>query len=188
MAQQDEQVQEVVSAAWASIIRALGYDSNNAHFAESPERVARFMASWHTQATTPPKLTYFPNEPRVDEMVIVGRLPFYSMCAHHGVPFHGHAVIGYIPKERVLGLSKFARVLDHFAHRFTTQEVITEEVVRFLEEHLAPVGVGVVLEAEHLCMSMRGVSKPGHATRTSALRGAMLEPSTRAEFFSSVKL
>lgn len=187
MAQRDDKVQESVANAWATIIRALGYDAGNAHFAESPMRVARFMASWHTQAASPPKLTYFPNEPRVDEMVIVGRLPFYSMCAHHGVPFHGHAVIGYIPRAHVLGLSKFARVLDHFAHRFTTQEVITEEVAHFLEENLSPVGLGVVLDAEHLCMSMRGVNKPGHSTRTCALRGAMRESAARAEFFSSVQ-
>lgn len=161
-----------VEQAWRQLVQALGYDMKDPHLTDSPARVARFLSEWHTQTSDPPKLTTFPNDPKVDELVAVGRIPFYSLCAHHGLPFSGHASVGYIPKDKVLGLSKFARVIDHFARRFQVQERLTHEVASYLQQELDPVGVGVVMKAEHLCMSMRGVERPGHLTVTSDLRGA----------------
>ncbi len=110
-----------IAGAWAQVVKALGYSTDDPHLEDTPHRVARFLAEWHTAGKSPPKLTTFPNEPRVDEVVAVGGLRFHSMCAHHGLPFFGTVAIGYIPKHQVLGLSKFARVVDHFAHRYQVQ-------------------------------------------------------------------
>ena len=174
-----------IAAAWHTLLFELGYDPDSAHFADTPRRVARFVSEWHTIGQSPPRLTTFPNDPRVDQMIIVGGLPFYSMCAHHGVPFFGTATVGYLPGESVLGLSKFARVVDHFAHRYTTQETITKLVADYLQAQLKARGVGVMLRAEHLCMSMRGVLKPGHRTTTSEIHGVLREsPEARAEFLA----
>lgn len=175
-------------AAWATIIRTLGYDPSNPHLAGSPARVGRFLHEWHTQNKKPPKLTVFPNVPMVDEMVACGGLTFYSVCAHHGVPFFGTAAIGYIPGKSVLGLSKFARVVDHFANRFQTQEHLTQDIAEYLRRALEPRGIGVVLRAEHLCMSMRGIRKPGHCTITSVMRGAFkTDHAAKAELLALVR-
>lgn len=174
-----------ISRAVRATIKEMGYPLDDPHLSGSPDRIARFMREWHQQGKLPPKLTMFPNNPRVDELVVVSGIPFYSLCAHHGVPFFGSAIIGYIPSVRVLGLSKFARVVDYYANRFQTQERLTQEVASNLFELLHPRGMGVIMEAEHLCMSMRGIKKPGHCTTTSALFGACKDdPATRAEFFS----
>jgi GTP cyclohydrolase I len=175
-------VHPALTSAWQTVIAGLGYDPKNPHLADSPARVARFLEEWHTKDKPPPKLTTFPNRPRVDELVICDGIQFYSVCAHHGVPFFGTAAIGYVPKDKVLGLSKFARVVDHFANRFQTQEHLTQEIATYLNTALTPLGIGVVLQAEHLCMSMRGVRKPGHRTTTSVMLGnCKKDPSTRAE-------
>ena len=177
-----------IAEAQVKLTRALGYDDTNPHLRDSPGRVARFMVDWHTEGKDPPVLTTFPNEPRMDELVVVGGLSFYSMCAHHGLPFFGTAAIGYIPDERVLGLSKFARVVRHFAQRFQVQEVLTVQVADYLHQHLNPRALGVVMRAEHLCMSMRGVRSPGHQTTTSCMRGAfMTHPEARAELLGLAK-
>jgi GTP cyclohydrolase I len=118
-----------------------------------------------------PATTTFPNDEGYSHMVMEKQIPFYSMCAHHLVPFYGHAHIAYIPRERILGLSKFARILEFYAKRPQLQERLTEQVVTFLEERLQPQGAMVVIEARHLCVEMRGVKKPGALTVTSALRG-----------------
>jgi GTP cyclohydrolase I len=174
-----------IAEAWATILLALGYDNNDAHLKETPQRVARFLTTWHTTNGDPPKLTCFPNEPKVDEIVAVGGIRFYSMCAHHGLPFGGRVAIGYIPNGKVVGLSKFARVVDYFAHRFQVQERLTHEIAAFLEKELEPIGVGVVVRAEHLCMSMRGVERPSHMTITSDMRGAFRQkPEARAELLT----
>lgn len=181
---------DAVAAAWATLIESLGYDPRDPHLKDSPARVARFLATWHTRASKdPPPLTTFPNEdPRVDEVVATGRIRFYSMCAHHGLPFFGEAAVGYIPRDKVLGLSKFARVIRHFAQRFQVQERLTHEIVSYLEEGLQPVGIGIVMKAEHLCMSMRGVQSPDHQTVTSAMRGAFMEkPEARAELLALMR-
>lgn len=177
-----------LSEAWATIISTLGYDTQDPHLKGSPDRVARFFAEWHTRDKEPPSLTTFPNTEGYDELVVTSDIPFYSVCAHHGVPFFGKAAIGYIPDQKVLGLSKFARVVDYFANRFQTQERLTHEIAEFLTAELSPRGLGVVLTGEHLCMSMRGIRKPGHQTTTSSLSGAVKDqPSTRAEFLGFVR-
>lgn len=176
-----------IERAWRGVIKTLGYDPTDPHLVGSPARVARFFEEWHQRHKAPPALTTFPNEPPVDQLVVTSGIVFYSVCAHHGVPFFGTAAIGYIPSDKVLGLSKFARVVDYHANRFQTQERLTQEIAATLDKALNPVGLGVVLQAEHLCMSMRGIRKPGHRTTTSAMLGALRDAtSARAEFFSTV--
>ena len=160
-----------VELAWKELLAALGYDPEDPHLVGTPERVARFHATWNTQGKDPPKLTVFPND-GTDQVIAVGGIRMHSLCAHHGLPFVGVAAVGYIPRLRLVGLSKLARVVDHYSHRFTVQETITTKVAKYLEEQLEPVGVGVVIKAQHMCMSLRGVQKHDHFTVTSAMRGA----------------
>ena len=120
-------------------------------------------------------------------MVMEKQIPFYSMCAHHLVPFYGHAHIAYIPRDRILGLSKFARILEFYAKRPQLQERLTEQVVTYLEEKLQPLGAMVVIEARHLCVEMRGVKKPGALTVTSALRGIFHQKPVREEFLDLLR-
>lgn len=174
-----------MAEAWETILEQLGYDARTEHLRETPERVERFMREWHTAGKGPPTVTTFRSDS--DQLVAVGGLRFYSMCAHHGLPFFGEAAVGYIPNGRIAGLSKFARVVDHFARRFQVQEELTRDVAEFLDRSLAPVGLGVVMRAEHLCMSMRGIQRPGHTTITSDLRGAFrTRPEARAELLALV--
>lgn len=175
-----------LSQAWTAIIKGLNYNGADPHLRDTPKRVARFMTEWHTAGKEPPTLTVFPNQ-GYDEVVAVGGIQFYSMCAHHGLPFFGTASIGYIPGNSVVGLSKIARVVDHFARRFQVQEQLTSEVAEYLEAQLVPKGLGVVLRAEHLCMAMRGIQKPGHSTVTSDMRGVFRnKPEARAELLQLV--
>jgi GTP cyclohydrolase IA len=176
-----------VADAWAGLLDALGYDRTQPHLADTPLRVARFLTKWHSLADEPPPaLTTFPSE-GYDAMVVVGDIQFYSMCAHHGLPFFGVAAVGYIPNGKIVGLSKLARLVDYYARRFQTQECITRQVADHLERELKPLGVGVVLRGEHLCMSMRGINKPGHFTVTSEMRGVMREEdAARSELLSLV--
>ena len=166
-----------------SLLHALGADVNDESLADTPGRVARMYAEMLTPQ--PFDLTTFPNGEGYDELVIARNIRFHSLCEHHLLPFHGVAHIGYLPGERILGLSKLARVVDLFAAGLQVQERLTRQISNWLEEHLEPRGVGVVLEAEHLCMSLRGVSKPGVTTTTSALHGLMrTDPRTRDEFLT----
>jgi GTP cyclohydrolase I len=127
-------------------------------------------------------VTTFANE-GYDEMVLLANIPFYSMCEHHLVPFFGTGAVAYIPDKKIVGLSKLARTLDHFSRRLQNQERVTTQVANFLMETLAPKGVGVVLQARHLCMEMRGIQKPGLQTTTSCLKGNFKSRAeTRAEF------
>jgi GTP cyclohydrolase I len=129
-------------------------------------------------------LTTFANDEGYDELILARDIPFHSLCEHHLLPFHGVAHVGYVPAERILGLSKLARVVELFARNFQVQERLTVQVANWLQEHLEPKGVGVVLEADHLCMSLRGVRATGSTTVTSALHGLLREnPSSRQEFF-----
>ena len=180
--------QAKVTRAWRDLIVALGYDLKDPHLQDSPARVARFLAEWHTnEQPRPAKLTTFPNR-GYDQMVVVGGIRFYSMCAHHGAVFSGVAAVGYVPGARIVGLSKLARIVDHYARRFQTQEDLTKEIADCVEVSLAPQGVGVLLHAEHQCMSMRGIKSPGHWTVTSDLRGVIRkEHDARAEFLSLAK-
>jgi GTP cyclohydrolase I len=120
-------------------------------------------------------------------MVIEKEIPFYSMCAHHFVPFYGHAHIGYIPESRIVGLSKLPRILEFYAKRPQLQERLTEQVAEYLWSRLEPQGVMVVIEARHLCVEMRGVKKPGAMTTTSALRGNFADRKVREEFLALLR-
>ncbi len=165
------------------LLVALGHDPQSEALLETPRRVAAAYAEMI--APEPFTLTTFPNDEGYDEMVVATDLPFQSLCEHHLLPFRGVAHIGYLPGVRILGLSKLARVLDHHARGLQVQERLTQQVAGTLEEHLHPAGVAVVIEAEHLCMSLRGARAHGARTTTSALRGRMRDNAvTRAEFLA----
>jgi len=174
---------DAAEQAVADLLLALGQDPDDAHVRETPRRVAAAYAELLTPREF--SLTTFPNDEGYDELVLARDIPFHSLCQHHLLPFKGVAHIGYLPGERILGLSKLARVVELFARRLQVQERLTTQVADWLQAHLEPKGVGVVLEAEHLCMSIRGVQADGSRTVTSALHGLLRQdPSTRAEFFT----
>jgi GTP cyclohydrolase I len=130
-------------------------------------------------------LTTFPNDEGYDELVLARQIPFHSVCEHHLLPFVGVAHVGYLPGERILGLSKLARVVEMFSRAPQVQERLTTQVARWLTEHLNPKGVGVVIQAEHTCMTLRGVHAAGAVTVTSALHGTLRDdPGSRGEFFA----
>lgn len=174
---------QATELAVADLLVALGQDLDDEHTRDTPRRVA---AAYAEMFTAPPfTLTTFPNDEGYDELVLARDIPFHSLCQHHMLPFTGVAHVGYLPGERILGLSKLARVVEMVSRGLQVQERLTKQVADWLEAHLAPKGVGVVLEAEHLCMSLRGVQARGSFTVTSALHGLIrVEPSTRAEFFA----
>ena len=169
--------------AVTALLRALGKDPGDPHLAGTPGRVAEAYA----ELLTGPHfdLTTFPNDEGYNELVIATDIPVQSLCEHHLLPFTGVAHIGYLPGDRILGLSKLARVLDLFARDLQVQERLTQQVADWLRDNLAPRGVGVVIEAEHLCMSLRGVRARGARTTTSALHGLLREDArSRQEFFA----
>jgi GTP cyclohydrolase IA len=181
----DEREIDVPAAelAAADLLVALGVDLEDAQLSETPRR----MAAAYAELLTPTRFhpTSFPNEDRYDELVLVRSIPFHSLCMHHLLPFHGVAHVGYLPAERIVGLSKLARVVDLFARNLQVQERLTTQIADWIQDELAPQGVGVVLEAEHSCMSLRGVQKTGAATVTSALHGVVRDdPRTRQEFLA----
>lgn len=176
-----------IEKAVREIIDALGEDPLREGLADTPERVARFYEEVFGGIHSDPGdvVDAFFGEEHYQEIVMVREIPFYSMCEHHFVPFHGQAHVAYMPKGRVTGLSKLARLVEAFARRPQMQERLTAQVADCLNDRLDPLGVLVVVEAEHLCMSMRGVRKPGAVTVTSAVRGIMeSNPATRSEAMS----
>ncbi len=169
--------------AAAGLLEALGADIESAGLRETPRRMVAAYAELLTP--TPFRPTTFPNEDGYDELVLVRAIPFHSLCMHHLLPFHGLAHIGYLPGERIVGLSKLARVVELFARDLQVQERLTTQIADWIQEELEPKGVGVVLEAEHLCMSLRGVQKFGAKTVTSSLHGSVREDQrTRQEFLA----
>lgn len=171
--------------AVADLLSAFGVDLGDESLAETPARVARAYAEM--LSPQPFDLTTFPNDEAYDELIVIRDIPFHSLCEHHLLPFVGVAHIGYLPGSRILGLSKFARVVEHFARRLQVQERLTSQIAQWLDENLGPRGVGVVLEAEHLCMSVRGVRAAGARTVTSALHGTVRhDERTRSEFLALV--
>lgn len=157
-------------SAVAELLAALGHDVDDEDdLAETPRRVADGFIELLSPA--PFEMTTFPNADGYDEPVIMRGIPFVSLCRHHLLPFRGTATVGYLPAERIVGLSKLARVVEHHARGLQVQETLTTQVARTLESALAPRAVGVVIEAEHLCMSVRGVRADGATTVTSAFRG-----------------
>jgi GTP cyclohydrolase IA len=171
--------------AVADLLGALGIDRHREELAETPARVAHAYAE--LLSPEPFEATTFPNDEGYDELVMVRDIPFASLCEHHLLPFTGVAHVGYLPADRLLGLSKMARVVAHFARRLQVQERLTTQVVDWLAANLQPKGVGVVLEAEHACMSLRGVRANGARTVTSALAGVIRnDERARGEFFALV--
>jgi GTP cyclohydrolase I len=170
-------------AAARDLLLALGCDLEDESVRDTPRRLAETYAELLTPR--PFNATTFPNDEGYDELVVARDIPFHSLCEHHLLPFHGVAHVGYLPGERIVGLSKLGRVVDLYARRLQVQERLTTQVARWLCDTLEPRGVGVVIEAEHMCMSLRGVQKPGARTITSALHGAVRDdPRTRQEFLA----
>lgn len=177
-----------IREAVVAIIKAIGEDPNREGLAGTPQRVAEMYAELFSGLNMDPReeLTVGYEEGH-REMVIVRDIPFYSMCEHHLLPFYGVVHVGYIPNSdgRVVGISKLARVVEIIARRPQIQERMTTQIADSIVQALDPYGVVVVVQAEHMCMIMRGVKKPGSTIVTSALRGAFhAHPETRAEFFS----
>ena len=176
---------ERIQRAVREILEAVGEDPDREGLQETPQRVARMYGEIFSGLESYPTqhLKIFHETGKHDELVLVKDIPLYSVCEHHLLPFVGKAHIAYIPRDgKIIGLSKFARIVDCFARRPQVQERLTGQIADFLEEHLEPRGVAVFLEAEHLCMTMRGARAAGAVTRTSALRGIMRsDPRTRAE-------
>ena len=169
--------------AVTDLLAALGQDPASEQLLDTPRRVAATYAELLTPAPFTP--TTFPNDEGYDELVLVRAIPFQSLCEHHLLPFVGVAHVGYLPADRILGLSKLARVVELFSRRLQLQERLTTQVADWLEDQLVPKGVGVVLEAAHLCMSLRGVRAAGARTVTSALHGLLRsDPRSRQEFLA----
>ena len=169
--------------AAAGFLTALGADLDDESLRETPRRMAALYAE--LLAPAPFNVTTFPNDGGYDELVVARDIPFHSLCEHHLLPFVGTAHVGYLPGDRILGLSKLARVVDYFARSLQVQERLTRQVADWLQDELDPKGVGVVLEAEHMCLSLRGVQKYGATTVTSALHGLVRDDSrTRQEFLA----
>jgi GTP cyclohydrolase I len=174
---------DAAAEAVASLLVALGQDPDDPHLADTPRRVAASYRELLSPRAF--NLTTFPNDEQYDELVLARAIPFHSLCRHHLLPFKGVAHVGYLPGDRILGLSKLARVAELFARDLQVQERLTQQIADWLQEHLQPKGVGVILEAEHLCMSLRGVQATGARTITSALKGLVREdPRSRAELFA----
>ncbi|HET6668533.1 MAG TPA: GTP cyclohydrolase I FolE [Intrasporangium sp.] len=177
---------ESAEVAARLLLGALGLDLTDESLVRTPRRMARALA----EMTSAPEfdLTTFPNDGGYDEMVLVENIPVRSLCEHHMLPFVGVAHVGYLPGERILGLSKFARMVEFHSRRPQTQERLTKQIADHLGELLEPRGVGVVVEAEHMCMSIRGARAQGARTVTSALHGRFREdPASRAEFLALAK-
>lgn len=181
---------EKIISAVSDILEAIGENPQREGLLKTPERVANMYAEILDGIGSDPKahLTTQFTEDKHGEMVIVRDIPFSSICEHHLMPFIGHAHIAYIPAGgRITGLSKIARVVEGYSHRLQLQERLTTEIAEALMEALQPQGVLVVIEAEHLCMSIRGVKKQGALTVTSAVRGVFHKNATRAEALSLIK-
>jgi GTP cyclohydrolase I len=179
---------DLASAERASrdLLLALGADLEDEGVRDTPIRMARAYAELLTPKGFEP--TTFPNDAGYDELVVATHIEFHSLCMHHLLPFYGVAHVAYLPGERILGLSKLARIVDYFARDLQVQERLTKQVADWLQDNLSPRGVGVVFEAEHLCMSLRGVQKPGTKTITSALHGTLRDDArTRQEFLELVR-
>lgn len=174
---------DAARSAVRSLLIALGHDPDTEHLRQTPRRVADAYAELLSPVEF--DLTTFPNDEGYDQLVLAKDIPFRSLCEHHMMPFHGVAHVGYLPAERIVGLSKLARVVERFAGGLQVQERLTKQIADCLDTHLHPQGVGVVLEAEHQCMSLRGVRAQGSRTLTSEVKGHLREDAAaRQEFFA----
>jgi len=174
---------DAATRAAGELLLALGADLDDEGLRETPRRMAEVYAELLTPREFAP--TTFPNDEGYDELVVARQVPFRSLCEHHLLPFYGNAHVGYLPGARIVGLSKLARVVEHFASGLQVQERLTQQIADWLHGHLGARGAGVVVEAEHLCMSLRGVRARGSRTVTSVLRGDMrTDARTRDEFLA----
>src|SRR4051812_23088816 len=172
-----------VERAAHALLRALGADVESESMRDTPRR----MADAYVELLTPQRFraTTFPNDDGYDGLIVARSIPFHSLCMHHLLPFHGVAHIGYIPADRIVGLSKLGRVLELFARDLQIQERLTTQIADWLQRELEPKALGVVLEAEHMCMSLRGLHKAGVQTVTSSLHGVIRDDArTRQEFLA----
>jgi GTP cyclohydrolase I len=173
-------------AAVTDLLTALGQDLDDDHLRDTPARVAAAYAEMLTPRPFNP--ITFPNNEGCNELVLARDIPFHSLCQHHLLPFKGVAHVGYLPGRRIVGLSKLARVVEHYSRRLQVQERLTQQVADWIHQHLDPKGVGVVIDAEHLCMTLRGVQASGSRTVTSALHGLLRhDERSRAECFALVE-
>ena len=187
--QYDEKAISGISDKYKSILEEIGEDVHREGLIKTPERVAKALAFMTSGMDSVPsdiiKSAIFKEDN--DEMVLVRNIEIFSLCEHHMLPFFGKAHVAYIPNGKIVGLSKIPRIVDAFARRLQVQERLTEQIRDCINETLAPRGVAVVIEAQHLCMQMRGVEKQGCVTTTSAFTGAFLDdPKTRKEFISLI--
>ena len=172
-----------VQRAARELLLALGADIDSVGLKDTPRRVADAYVELLTPQSF--RATTFPNDDGYDELIVARAIPFHSLCMHHLLPFHGVAHIGYLPADRIIGLSKLGRVVELFARDLQIQERLTTQIAGWLQRELEPKGAGVVLEAEHMCMSLRGVQKFGAKTVTSALHGLIRDDArTRQEFLA----
>ncbi len=180
----EEERLQAIAGHVAAILDLLHLDRRDPNLTGTPERVAKlYLEMFHGLVEgAEPEVTTFPNEENYQAMVMERDIPFYSLCAHHLVPFYGHAHIAYIPNRKIVGLSKLPRILEFYAQRPQIQERLTEQVADCLWGRLQPLGAMVVIEARHLCVEMRGVKKPGALTVTSAIRGCFEDRKVRSEF------
>ena len=174
---------------FSKIMEVLELDLTDPHLKDTPERVGRMYLEIFRglQADADPKITVFPNEEKYSNMVVVSNIDYFSVCSHHMIPFFGQAHVAYIPSEKIIGLSKIARIVDYFSRRPQLQERLTEQIVDFMDDKLKPKGTIAVLEGRHMCMEMRGIEKVGAATSTSAIRGCFEEQRVRDEFFELIR-
>ena len=172
---------EAAERAVRELLISFGADPDSEHLRDTPRRVAQAYADFLTPK--PFRLTTFPNDEGYDQLIIARNIRFHSLCEHHLLPFVGYAHVAYLPKDRILGLSKLARLVEMFARDLQVQERMTQQIAGWLQEQLEPKGVGVIVEAEHMCMALRGIEKPGSTAVTSALLGAVRnDVRTRDEF------
>jgi GTP cyclohydrolase I len=181
--------QERIAAAVREIIDAIGEDASREGLQETPRRIAKLYAEMFSGLSEDPREVLSRTfEESHKEMVILKDIPFYSLCEHHFLPFHGQAHVGYVPEGRIVGVSKLARTVDILARRPQMQERLTGQIADAIMEGLSPDGVAVVIEAEHLCLTMRGAQKPGAVMVTSAIRGGFRRRGvTRSEFLALVQ-
>ena len=172
------------------ILEGFNIDLNDQHFKNGVQRILNgYKEILRGEYEKEPKVTIFDNEDNYDQIIFSGPIPFYSLCAHHFLPFFGHAYVAYLPDRHIVGISKLSRIVDFFARRLTVQEKMTEKISKYILEKLRPQGVGVVIKARHLCMEMRGVRTNGNYLTTSSIHGKFREDqNVKMEFLDLIKI